>query len=160
MIIGSILSIIVAILIIPLILYIGGFWEENNRKYVLYDLHAHKEYHIFGKRIFSAECVHPKKEYYRFDVKIFELTNSYFVYIHERGNGVVTMEINKLLILDPPADAIRRGIVTKDGSLTRKGLVEVILESDLITYKGITREAIVPVMRKKKFIEPAIEIKK
>lgn len=156
------LSIIIAILVIPLlILYIGGYWEdkENNRKYVLYDPHEHKEYHIFGKRIFSKKCVHPKKEYYRFDVKIFELANSYFVYIDERYNGAVIIEIDKL-VDDPSEDAIRDGLVTKDGSLTRKGLVESILESDLISLKHTLSEAIVPVMWRKRFIEPVIEIKK
>lgn len=153
------LSIIIAILIVPLILYISGFWEENNKKYVLYNPTEHKEYHIFGKRIFSAKCVHPKKEYYKFYVKIFELANSYFVYINEQYNGAAIMEIDKL-VDDPPEDAISGGLVTKDGRLTRKGLVESILESDMISLKYTLRESIVPVMRKKKFIEPAIEIKK
>lgn len=152
------LSIIIAILVIPLMLYIGRFWEDNNRKYVLYDPIEHKKYHIFGKRIFSAKCIHPKKEYYSFDVKIFELTNSYFVYLTDQGN-VVIMEIDKL-VADPSEDAIRGGLVTKDGSLTRKGLVESILESDLICLKITAREAMVPVMWKKKFIEPTLEIKK
>lgn len=152
------LSIIIAILIIPLILYIGGYWEDN-KKYVLYDPFAHKEYHIFGKRIFSKKCIHPEKEYYKFDVKIFELANSYFVYINEKYNGAAIMEIDKF-VDDPSEDAISDGLVTKDGRLTQKGLVESILESDMISLKCTFREAIVPVMWKKKFIEPAIEIKK
>lgn len=161
MIIGSILAIIIAILLIPLILYIGGFWEENenNRKYILYDPVKHKEYHIFGKRIFSAKCVHPKKDYYKYDVKIFELTNSYFVYLKESDSQRVILEIGKL-VEDPSEEAVERGLVTEEGKLTRKGLVEEILESDGLFFKAITREAIVPVMWKKKFIEPAIEIKK
>lgn len=161
MIIGSILAIIIAILLIPLILYIGGFWEENknNRKYVLYDPVKHKEYHIFGKCIFSAKCVHPKKDYYRFDVKIFELANSYFVYLKESDSKRVILEIGKL-VEDPSEEAIERGLVTEEGKLTRMGLAEEIFESDDVFWKAITREAIVPVMWKKKFIEPAIEIKK
>lgn len=153
------LSIIIAILVIPLMLYIGGFWEKNDRKHVLYDPRKHKEYHIFGKRIFSAKCIHPKKEYYRFDVKIFELANSYFVYFDDQGNGVVIMEIDKL-VDDPSTDEISGGLVTKDGRLTRKGLAESILKSDLISLKITAREAMVPIMVKKKFIEPTIEIKK
>ena len=155
------LSILIAILVIPLlILYIGGFWEdkEDNRKYILYDPVEHKEYHIFGKHIFSAKCVHPKKQYYKFDVKIFELANSYFIYLKEDSSQRVIIEIDKL-VDDPSDEAIENGLVTKEGKLTRSGLVESILESDLIDYTGILRESMVPVMWKKKFIEPAIEIK-
>lgn len=160
MIIGSILAIITSILLIPLILYIGGFWEENenNRKYILYDPVKHKEYHIFGKRIFSAKCVHPRKDYYKYDVKIFELANSYFVYLKESDSQRVILEIGKL-VEDPSEEAIERGLVTEEGKLTRMGLAEEIFESDDVFCKTITREAIVPVMWKKKFIEPAIEIK-
>lgn len=161
MIIGSILAIIIAILLIPLILYIGGFWEENenSRKYILYDPVKHKEYHIFGKRIFSAKCVHPRKDYYKYDVKIFELANSYFVYLKESDSQRVILEIGKL-VEDPSEEAIERGLVTEEGKLTRMGLAEEIFESDDVFFKAITREAIVPVMWKKKFIAPAIEIKK
>lgn len=153
------LSIIIAILVVPLlILYIGGYWEDRDEKHVLYDPKEHKEYHIFGKRVFSAKCVHPRKDYYKYDVKIFELTNSYFVYLKEDSSQRIIIEIDKL-IEDPSEEAIENGLVTKEGKLTRAGLVEEILESELISPRTIAREAIVPVMWKKKFIEPAIEIK-
>lgn len=153
------LSIIIAIVGLPLlILYIGGFWEDRDEKHVLYDPVKHKEYHIFGKRIFSAKCVHPRKDYYKYDVKIFELANSYFVYLKESDSQRVILEIGKL-VEDPSEEAIERGLVTEEGKLTRMGLAEEIFESDDVFCKSITREAIVPVMWKKKFIEPAIEIK-
>lgn len=152
------LSITIALLIIPLILYIGGFWEDHERKHVLYDPVDHKEYHIFGKRIFSAKCVHPKKDYYRFDVKIFELINSYFIYLKEDSSKRIILEIDKL-VKDPSEEDIENGLITKEGKLTRSGLVESILESDLIDYTCTLRESMVPVMWKKKFIEPVIEIK-
>lgn len=153
------LSIIIAVIGLPLlILYIGGFWEERDEKHILYDPKEHKEYHIFGKRVFSAKCVHPRKDYYKYDVKIFELTNSYFVYLKEDSSQRIIIEIDKL-IEDPSEEAIENGLVTKEGKLTRAGLVEEILESELISPSTIAREAIVPVMWKKKFIEPAIEIK-
>lgn len=155
------LSIIIAIVGLPLlILYIGGFWENRDEKHehVLYDPVKHKEYHIFGKRIFSAKCVHPKKDYYKFDIKIFELTNSYFIYLKESDSQRVILEIGKL-VEDPSEEAIERGLVTEEGKLTRMGLAEEIFGSDDVFLKSITREAIVPVMWKKKFIEPAIEIK-
>ena len=144
-------------------MYIGGYWEESDKrdkKYVLYDPKCHKEYHIYGTRIFSAKCVHPNKDYYKFDVKIFELANSYFVYLKEDTSQRVILEIDKL-VEDPSEEAIKTGLVTNEGKLTRAGLVEEILTSDLISNPlSITREAIIPVMWKKKFIEPAIEIKK
>ena len=153
------LSIIIAIIGLPLlILYIGGYWEDRDEKHVLYDPIKHKEYHIFGKRIFSAKCTHPKKEYYKFEIKIFELANSYFVYLKESDSKRVILEIGKL-VEDPSEEAIERGLVTEEGKLTRMGLAEEIFESDDVFWKAITREAIVPVMWKKKFIEPAIEIK-
>ena len=153
------LSIIIAIIGLPLlILYIGGYWEDRDEKHVLYDPVKHKEYHIFGKRIFSAKCVHPRKDYYKYDVKIFELANSYFVYLKESDSQRVILEIGKL-VEDPSEEAIERGLVTEEGKLTRMGLAEEIFESDDVFWKAITREAIVPVMWKKKFIEPAIEIK-
>ena len=159
MIIIATLSIIIAIVGLPLlILYIGGFWEDRDDKHVLYDPVKHKEYHIFGKRIFSAKCVHPKKDYYKFDVKIFELTNSYFVYLKEDTSQRVIREIAKL-VDDPSEEAIERGLVTEEGKLTRMGLAEEIFGSDDVFLKSITREAIVPVMWKKKFIEPSVEIK-
>lgn len=150
-------------LILPPILFSLGVWNRktnnsNETKYVLYDPVEHKEYHIFGKRIFSAKCVHPKKQYYKFDVKIFELANSYFIYLKEESSQRVILEIDKL-VDDPSDEAIENGLVTKEGKLTRSGLVESILESDLVDYTGILREAIVPVMWKKKFIEPSVEIK-
>lgn len=154
------LSIIIAIVGLPLlILYIGGFWEDRDEKHVLYDPVEHKEYHIFGKRIFSKKCVHPKKDYYTFEVNIFELTDSYFIYIKEDSRNRVVLDIDKL-VEDPSEEAIENGLVTKEGKLTRTGLVEEILESDLISPRSMAREAIVPVMWKKKFIAPAIEIKK
>lgn len=154
------LSIIIAIIGLPLlILYIGGYWEDRDEKHVLYDPIKHKEYHIFGKRIFSAKCTHPKKEYYKFEIKIFELTNSYFVYLKESDSQRVILEIGKL-VEDPSKEAIERGLVTEEGKLTRMGLAEEIFELERISPMNITREAIVPVMWKKKFIEPAIEIKK
>jgi len=154
------LSIIIAIVGLPLlILYIGGYWEDRDEKHVLYDPKAHKEYHIFGKRVFSAKCVHPRKDYYKYDVKIFELTNSYFVYFKEDSSHIIILEIDKL-IEDPSEEAIENGLVTTEGKLTRAGLVEEILESESISPSNIAREAIVPVMWKKKFIEPAVEIKK
>lgn len=153
------LSIIIAIVGLPLLLlYIGGFWEERNDKHVLYDPVKHKEYHIFGKRIFSAKCTHPKKEYYKFEIKIFELTNSYFIYLKETDSQRVILEVGKL-VEDPSEEAIERGLVTEEGKLTRMGLAEEIFEEDRVFLKSITREAIVPVMWKKKFIEPTIEIK-
>lgn len=152
------LSIIIAILVIPLILYIGGYWEDRDEKHVLYDPVKHKEYHIFGKCIFSAKCVHPKKDYYKYDVKIFELTNSYFVYLKETDSKRIILEIDKLAD-DPSIESIENGLVTTEGKLTRAGLVEEILKSDCVFLGNIPREAIVPVMWKKKFIEPAIEIK-
>ena len=153
------LSIIIAVIGLPLlILYISGFWEERDEKHILYDPKEHKEYHIFGKRVFSAKCVHPRKDYYKYDVKIFELTNSYFVYLKEDSSQRIIIEIDKL-IEDPSEEAIENGLVTKEGKLTRAGLVEEILESELISPSTIAREAIVPVMWKKKFIEPAVEIK-
>jgi hypothetical protein len=163
MIIIATLSIIIAIVGLPLlILYIGGFWEESDKgdkKHVLYDPKEHKEYHIYGTCIFSAKCVHPRKDYYKFDVKIFELTDSYFVYLKEDTSQRVIREIAKL-VDDPSEEAIENGLVTKEGKLTRAGLVEEILDPDLISSPTtITREAIVPVMWKKKFIEPSVEIK-
>lgn len=161
MIIIATLSIIIAVIGLPLlILYISGYWEENEntRKYVLYDPVKHKEYHIFGKRIFSAKCVHPKKDYYKYDVKIFELTNSYFIYLKESDSQRVILEIGKL-VEDPSEESIERGLVTEEGKLTRMGLAEEIFGSDDVFLKTTTREAIVPVMWKKKFIEPSVEIK-
>jgi hypothetical protein len=104
--------------------------------------------------------VHPRKDYYKFDVKIFELTDSYFVYLKEDTSQRVIREIAKL-VDDPSEEAIENGLVTKEGKLTRAGLVEEILDPDLVCSPvTITREAIVPVMWKKKFIEPSVEIKK
>lgn len=163
MIIVATLSIIIAIVGLPLlILYIGGFWEERDKKHkkhVLYDPVEHKEYHIFGKRIFSEKCTHPKKQYYKFDIKIFELTNSYFIYLKETDSQRIIFEIDKF-VEDPSEEAIEQGLVTKEGKLTRAGLTEEIFEADCVFFKSITREAIVPVMWKKRFIEPVIEIKK
>lgn len=156
----TITLILASALLVLLILYIRLFLEKSksNRKYVLYDYREHKEYHIFGKRIFSAKCVHPKKDYHTFNVKIFELSNSYFVYIDEWCNVVLIMEINKRAD-DTSLDAITNGLVTMDGMLTRKGLVESILKSGQISPPRIAREAIVPVMWRKRFIQPAVEIK-
>lgn len=165
MIIITILLILTLIfLILPPILFSLGVWDRkvsnsSETTHVLYDPVEHKEYHILGKRVFSAKCVHPKKQYYKFDVKIFELTNSYFIYLKEDSSQRVILEIDKL-VDDPSDEAIENGLVTKEGKLTRSGLVESILESDLVDYTGILREAMVPVMWKKKFIEPEIEIKK
>ena len=149
------------ILILPPILFSLGVWDRkaNEDKHVLYDPVKHKEYHIFGKCIFSAKCTHPKKEYYKFEIKIFELTNSYFVYLKETDSQRIIFEIDKF-VEDPSEEAIERGLVTKEGKLTRAGLTEEIFEADCVFFKSITREAIVPVMWKKKFIEPVIEIKK
>lgn len=163
MILITLLILTLAILILPPILFALGVWDRkaNNSsgdKYVLYDPVKHKEYHIFGKRIFSAKCVHPKKDYYKFDIKIFELTNSYFIYLKESDSQRVILEIDKL-VEDPSEEAIERGLVTEEGKLTRMGLAEEIFGSDDVFLKSITREAIVPVMWKKKFIEPAVEIK-
>lgn len=165
MIIITILLILTLIfLILPPILFSLGVWDRKpsnsgETTHVLYDPVEHKEYHILGKRVFSAKCVHPKKQYYKFDVKIFELTNSYFIYLKEDSSQRVILEIDKL-VDDPSDEAIESGLVTKEGKLTRSGLVESILESDLVDYTGILRESMVPVMWKKKFIEPEIEIKK
>lgn len=150
-------------LILPPILFSLGVWvrKPNNSsgdKYVLYDPVKHKEYHILGKRIFSEKCVHPKKEYYKFDIKIFELTNSYFIYLKETDSQRVILEIDKF-VEDPSEEAIERGLVTEEGKLTRMGLAEEIFGSDDVFIKSITREAIVPVMWKKRFIEPSVEIK-
>ena len=162
MIIITILLILtLTILILPPILFSLGAWDRkaNEDNHVLYDPVKHKEYHIFGKRIFSAKCVHPKKDYYKFDVKIFELTNSYFIYLKETDSQRIILEIDKL-VEDPSEEAIEHGLVTKEGKLTRAGLTEEIFEADCVFLKSIAREAIVPVMWKKKFIEPTIEIKK
>ena len=150
-------------LILPPILFSLGVWDRkvsnsNEATHILYDPVEHKEYHIFGKRIFSAKCVHPKKDYYKFDVKIFELTNSYFIYLKESDSQRVILEIGKL-VEDPSEEAIDRGLVTEEGKLTRMGLAEEIFGSDDVFLKSITREAIVPVMWKKRFIEPSVEIK-
>lgn len=164
MILITLLILTLTILILPPILFALGVWprKANNSsedKYVLYDPVKHKEYHIFGKRIFSAKCVHPKKDYYKYDVKIFELTNSYFVYLKETDSKRIILEIDKLAD-DPSIESIENGLVTIEGKLTRTGLAEEIFGSDRILLKTITREAVVPVMWKKKFIEPVIEIKK
>ena len=103
---------------------------------------------------FRQKCVHPRKDYYKFDVKIFELTDSYFVYLKEDTSQRVIREIAKL-VDDPSEEAIENGLVTKEGKLTRCWK----FYPDLITVLTITREAIVPVMWKKKFIEPSVEIK-
>ena len=163
MIIVTLLLMALTLLILPPILFsLGVFGRKADNsgrdKHVLYDPIEHKEYHIFGKCIFSTKCVHPKKQYYKFDVKIFELTDSYFIYLKEESSRRIIFEIDKL-VKDPSEEAIENGLVTKEGKLTRCGLVESILESDLIDYKCTLREAVVPVMWKKKFIEPAIEIK-
>lgn len=155
------ITLIIAIpLLAILILYIRLFLEKSkiNRKYVLYDPRNHKEYHIFGKRIFSSKFTHPKKDYYTFNVKIFELSNSYFVYIDDWCYGVLIMEINKHAD-DTSLDAIINGLVTTNGMLTRKGLVESILKSNQISLPRTTREAILPVMQRKRFIPPTVEIK-
>ena len=163
MIIVTLLLITLTFLILPPILFSLGVWDRkpNNShgdKHVLYDPVEHKEYHIFGKRIFSAKCVHPKKEYYKFDIKIFELANSYFIYLKETDSKRIILEIAKL-VDDPSEEAIENGLVTREGELTRMGLAEEIFESDCVYLKSVTREAIVPVMWKKKFIEPSVEIK-
>lgn len=152
---------IIILLVISLILCIGSSCEEKESKHVLYDREAHKEYHVYGTCIFYAKrCTNPYKSlYYRFDIGVFELANSYLVYIYEYSYGASMMEIDKL-VTDPSEDAIRDGLVTRNRRLTRKGLVESILESDLIRRKAIPRETIFSIMRSKKFIEPAIEIKK
>lgn len=149
---------ILTLLILPPILFSLRNWPGED-KYVLYDPVEHKEYHILGKRIFSEKCVHPKKQYYKYDVKIFELINSYFVYLKEDSSQRIILEIDKL-VEDPSKEAIENGLVTKEGKLTRAGLVGKILKSDHVFLTDTIREAIVPVMWKKKFIEPAIEIKK
>ena len=164
MIIVTLLLTALALLILPPILFSLGVFgckadNSGGYKHVLYDPIEHKKYHIFGKCIFSTKCIHPKKQYYKFDVKIFELTDSYFVYLKEDSSQRVILEIDKL-VNDPSEEAIENGLVTKEGKLTRSGLVESILESDLVDYTGILRESMVPVMWKKKFIEPEIEIKK
>jgi hypothetical protein len=164
LIVALLIILTLTVLILPPILFSLGVWDRkannaNETTHVLYDPIEHKEYHIFGKCIFSAKCVHPKKEYYKFDVKIFELANSYFVYIKEADSQRVILEIDKF-VEDPSEEAIENGLVSEEGKLTRTGLVEEIFGSDCIFLKNITREAVVPVMWKKKFIEPAIEIKK
>lgn len=153
---------IIVLLVISLMLYIGSSCEEKKEnKHVLYDRETHKEYHVYGTCIFYAKrCTNPYKDlYYRFDIGVFELANSYLVYIYEYSYGASMMEIDKL-VADPSEDAIRDGLVTRSRRLTRKGLVESILESDLIRRKAIPRETIFSIMRSKKFIEPEIEIKK
>lgn len=160
MILITLLILTLTFLILPPILFSLRVFgrKANDAKHTLYDPKEHKEYHIYGTCIFSAKCVHPKKDYYKFDVKIFELTNSYFVYLKEDTSQRVILEIAKL-VDDPSEEAIENGLVTKEGKLTRAGLVEEILGSDDIFLTTITREAIVPVMWKKKFIEPSVEIK-
>lgn len=155
----TITLILASALLVLLILYIRLFLKKSksNRKYVLYDSREHKEYHILGKRIFSAKCVHPNKDY-KVNVNIFELSNSYFVCIADRFDDVVMMEINKRAD-DTSLDAITNGLVTMDGMLTRKGLVESILKSDKIRLPWTTKESIVPVMWRKRFIQPTVEIK-
>ena len=146
-----------SVLILPPILFSLRAWPRkvnSSGKYVLYDPAEHKEYHIFGKLIFSEKCVHPERDWYKIDVKIFDTTNSYFVYTKENSNGVVIIqEIDKFV--DAPTEyAIEAGIIDEEGKLTRKGLVDSIF-----LYRN-AKEAVVPVMRRKKFIEPTIEIKK
>ena len=160
MILITILILTLTFLILPPILFSLGVWTRKPKedKHVLYDPKEHKEYHIYGTCIFSAKCVHPRKDYYKFDVKIFELTDSYFVYLKETDSQRVILEIDKV-VEDPSEEAIENGLVTEEGALTRMGLAEEIFESDNVFLKTITREAIVPVMWKKKFIEPSVEIK-
>jgi len=143
-------------LILPLILFSLRAWiskVNSSGKYVLYDPSEHKEYHIFGKLIFSAKCAHPARDWYKVEVKIFDTTNSYFVYTKENSSGIViTQEIDKFV--DSPTEyAIETGIIDEDGKLTRKGLI-----NSIFLYRD-AKEAVVPVMRKKKFIDPVIEIK-
>lgn len=160
MILITILILTLTFLILPPILFSLGVWNRKAKedKHVLYDPKEHKEYHIYGTCIFSAKCVHPRKDYYKFDIKIFELTDSYFVYLKETDSQRVILEIDKV-VEDPSEEAIENGLVTEEGALTRMGLAEEIFESDNVFLKTITREAIVPVMWKKKFIEPSVEIK-
>lgn len=145
-----------SVLILSPLLFLSRAWLRkinSSGKYVLYDPAEHKEYHIFGKLIFSAKCVHPERDWYKIDVKIFDTTNSYFVYTKENVSGIViTQEIDKFV--DAPTKyAIEAGIIDEESKLTRKGLVDSIF-----LYRD-AKEAVIPVMRKKKFIDPVIEIK-